>query len=372
LATSFTPGLRVAGNVVIQKERRLPLAGETLVQEGDSVRADQVVARTNLPGKIYPVNVANVLNVTPEEMGEAMLKKEGDRVAKDEVIALSKSFFGFFKTEAKAPIEGTIESISTVTGQVIIQAPPIPVEVKAFVDGRVSKIFPNEGVEVETNGAFIQGILGIGGETLGELRIVVTAPDEVLTKEHITPELKDCVVVGGSLVEIEAYQKAVATGVSAIVVGGFHDSDLKELLGYDLGVAITGSEEVGTTLVLTEGFGQIAMAERTFKLLKSLEGRRASVNGATQIRAGVIRPEIIVVRPGEDVEEEFVNTGELKLGATVRIIRNPWFGRIGKVTALPPELTRIPTGALVRVLEVELDAGEKVMLPRANIEMIMD
>ncbi len=48
------------------------------------------------------------------------------------------------------------------------------------------------------------------------------------------------------------------------------------------------------TLVITEGFGKMAMAHRTFDLLKSKQGMKASVNGATQIRAGVMRPEVIV------------------------------------------------------------------------------
>jgi hypothetical protein len=36
------------------------------------------------------------------------------------------------------------------------------------------------------------------------------------------------------------------------------------------------------------------MAQRTFELLKSLTGKKTSINGATQIRAGVMRPELIV------------------------------------------------------------------------------
>ena len=43
-----------------------------------------------------------------------------------------------------------------------------------------------------------------------------------------------------------------------------------------------------------EGFGDIAMAQRTFELMRSHDGRMASVNGATQIRAGVMRPEIVI------------------------------------------------------------------------------
>jgi len=277
-----------------------------------------------------------------------------------------------FKSESRAPIKGTIESISFITGQVIIQAPPVPVEVKAFVDGTVQEIIPNEGVIVETNGAFIQGILGIGGERTGELTIGVSGPDQEFTEADIRPDMKGKVVVGGAFVGIKTLRKAIAAGLAGLVVGGFHDEDLKELLGYDLGVAITGSEEIGLTLILTEGFGGIGMAKRTFDLLKSLEGRPASINGATQIRAGVIRPEIIVTRPGEVLQENHEYTGELKIGHIVRLIRNPYFGRIGEVTALPPELVKIDSGAHVRVLNVKLEDGESITLPRANIERIMD
>ena len=163
-------------------------------------------------------------------------------------------------------------------------------------------------------------------------------------------------------------------GAVGIVVGGFNDKDLRDFLGYDLGVAITGSEDKGVTLVVTEGFGEIRMAERTFQLLKSLEGRQASLNGATQIRAGVIRPEVIVplgegqAAPGPSAEDE----GLLEPGTRIRVIREPYFGRLGRVAALPPELQTIPTGASVRVLEADLDGGEGVTVPRANVEIIQE
>jgi hypothetical protein len=146
-------------------------------------------------------------------------------------------------------------------------------------------------------------------------------------------------------------------------------------VGRDLGVAITGNEDLGITLVITEGFGQIHMAERTFKLLRAKNGREASVNGATQIRAGVMRPEIIV--PDSAVAPESVAAGAeefaqgLRVGSPVRAIRDPWFGRIGVVTELPPELRRLETEASVRVLSVRFDGdANEVTMPRANVEMI--
>jgi hypothetical protein len=60
----------------------------------------------------------------------------------------------------------------------------------------------------------------------------------------------------------------------------------------------------------------------------------------------------------------------LEIGTPVRIIREPHFGTIGKVVALPVELAKIETEAKVRVLEVELDNKQKVTLPRANVEII--
>src|SRR2546422_984367 len=112
-----------------------------------------------------------------------------------------------------------------------------------------------------------------------------------VTATHFTAAHAGKIVVGGAFVGAEALARARAVGVKGVVVGGMHDQDLRALLGFDLGVAITGTETVGFTLVLTEGFGRIPMARRTFELLRQLDGRKTSISGATQIRAGVIRSE---------------------------------------------------------------------------------
>ena len=62
--------------------------------------------------------------------------------------------------------------------------------------------------------------------------------------------------------------------------------------------------------------------------------------------------------------------GRLAIGATVRVIRDPYFGRIGRVSALPPEPQTLQSGSKARVLEVTFDSGEGVIIPRANVELI--
>ncbi len=372
MAHAYTPGLRVTPNTLVKKTRRLPLRGEVMVKEGDDVSHDTIVARTDIPGDAMLVNVANMLGIEASDVPRYMLKQLGEKVEDGEVIAELSSFFGLFKSRAKSDVTGVIESISEITGQVTLRTAPVPVEVHAYIDGRVQEVIPEQGVVVENKGAYIQGIFGVGGERQGKLAIVVNGPEEPLDADDITPEHKGFVIVGGSLVTAQALKRAAEVGVSAIVAGGIIDRDLVELLGYDIGVAITGHEDIPFSIVITEGFGRMSMAPKTYDLLKTLEGKMASVNGATQIRAGVMRPEIIV--PGvEDVgiEAEDLSEEGMIPGTPIRIIREPYFGQLAEVSELPAELVRVETEAKVRILRAKLiDTGEIVTVPRANVEII--
>ena len=127
MAHAYTPGLKVTAGMMIRKERRLPLEGEVLIQIGDKVVAEDAVAKTDLPGNVQLINVANSLSVPAGDVKDYMLKKGGEAVIKDEVVATTKGLFGFFKSQTLTPADGTIESISDVTGQVILREPPIPV-----------------------------------------------------------------------------------------------------------------------------------------------------------------------------------------------------------------------------------------------------
>ena len=335
MAHAYTPGLKVIPCTLLRKKRLLPIPGKVLVEMGQEVSERDVVAQTELPGKVFSVNVANRLSVGPDEIKGFMLKGEGDTLKKGEIIAENKPFLKWFKTEIESPVDGTIDSISLITGQVLLREPPRQLPISAYVKGKVVEVVPNFGVTVEAEGTFIQGIFGIGGETTGEIAMAVESPHEDLMPENITEHHKGKIVIGGRHAGLMTIQKAIATGVSAIVVGGIHDRDLRQLLGYDIGVAVTGTEKIGLTLIVTEGFGSIPMADYTFRLIASRNGEKASVSGATQIRAGVMRPEIIV--PGYPRNVTHCKTeqgrGWIEPGDPVRIIREPHFGVIGTVLA---------------------------------------
>jgi biotin carboxyl carrier protein len=375
MAKAYTPGLKVSARAMYRARRLLPVHGEVLVKVGDAVKARDVVARTFIEGDVTPVAVASQLSVPAGDLPSLMLVKQGDAVMAGQPLARSRGIFGLGKKEVAAPVAGAVESISATTGQVMLRGAPLPVEVKAYVDGRVSEVFAGEGALVETEAAFVQGIFGVGGETVGPIRMACARHDQPLDAAFIKPDMKGAIVIGGARVTAAAVKAAQAAGVAGIVAGGIDDADLKAILGYDLGVAITGTEKIGLTIVITEGFGDIAMAERTFALLKGFEGggREASVNGATQIRAGVMRPEIVVTRRTGDPEPAQgarPEEGALEIGTMVRLIRDPYFGLLGTVSALPSEPAVLGSGSKARVLEVKLGDGRSVTVPRANIELI--
>jgi len=373
MAAIFTPGLKVTEHGIVHKDRRLPLEGQVMVKVGDTVRAEQVVARTELPGKIYPVNLANKLGVDAGRLKEFLLKGEGDMVEEGEIIGRTNGFMGFFKAEASAIVTGTIESISTITGQVIFQAAPIPVEVDAYINGKVVEVMENEGCVVQAAATFVQGIFGLGGETKGIVAMGVGAATEHLEASAIDESMAGKIIIGGAYLDLAGLKRAIEVGAAGVVTGGFDYDEIKEVLGYEVGVAITGGEDLGLTLIVTEGFGSIQMAPATFELLKSKVGKRASINGATQIRAGVMRPEVVVTFDDEDVPDELVADPEpvgIGIGDQVRGIRAPYFGSLGRVAGLPVEPVVLDSGSKARVMEVEFENGEVAVLPRANVEAI--
>lgn len=71
-----------------------------------------------------------------------------------------------------------------------------------------------------------------------------------------------------------------------------------------------------------------------------------------------------------DAEAEDELSSGMKPGTKIRIIREPYFGALGEVISLPIELQKVESESSVRVIEIELEGGERVIVPRANVEII--
>ena len=218
----------------------------------------------------------------------------------------------------------------------------------------------------------MQGIFGVGGEKHGEILLLEVEPDHIVEAQDIPKDIEGKILVGGAKPDYEALHLAGERGAVGFITGSIDDQALAEYLGYDLGIALTGDEEVPMTVMVTEGFGKIPISERVLEILSKHNGMTASLNGATQVRAGALRPEVFIhvenLQEDELVDEEEVEG--LNIGREIRIIRVPYFGIRGVVEELPHDPEQIETGAHTRVLRAKLEDGRVVTVPRANVELL--
>ena len=161
MSKSYTPGLKVLEKTTIQKERLLPLKGKVHVVKDQSVDANHIVASTKIPGNIQMINIANELNIDADQIKECMLCNIDEPVAKGQVIARSKGLFWVFKSEVKSPLDGIIGNISDVTGQIIISEAPIPIEIDAYVPGKINSIIDKEEFQLIQMECLFKVLLGL-------------------------------------------------------------------------------------------------------------------------------------------------------------------------------------------------------------------
>jgi transcription antitermination factor NusG len=353
-----------------RKEYKSPVEGR--IEEISDITG-RVTIREEF-GKVDPsieVDVASDLKCKPSEVPQNMIRRIGQEVKKGEMLAKKGDLQAFLTKTSLTPVSGVVSQINPVTGKVTVSRPFKQVTVNAYVSGTVSGVTPGSGCVVETPGISISGIFGVGRETHGGLRVLTGSPDEVLTPEMITAGCAGKVIVGGSFATNEALAKAVEIGVSAVVTGTVNYFNLTQSLGVKLGVGITGQEDVSLTVVLMEGFGRLSMRREVWETLKALEGMDASVNGATQIRAGAIRPEVIIPLPLYDgrIGERALIDEDLQAGMRVRIVSEPYFGVLGVVSEVVREPRLIETEARVPVVSVRMADGGTAVVPRANVEI---
>jgi hypothetical protein len=377
--TAYVPGLIISPKTKIEKIRELSLAGKTLVQAGATVDYDTPVLSAQIPAEIYIVRIPDRTGVDALQVKDGLLCKVGDSVQKGELIFKLKTFFGLWTTQLESPVSGVVEFVNESTGHLGIRPPATILQIPAYVNGVVAEVATDRFVRIEANVAMLQGIFGIGGENFGKIFVLDIGNDKIVTREYLADlgvDLVGLVLIGGSSFDLAALNFALEQKVVGILTGSITSEVLRDFIGYNLGTAMTGDEKIGLTLIISEGFGELAISERVMEIAKTLQGQIASVNGATQVRAGAVRPEVIVSAKVQDESgnlksEQLLTSETLEVGRRVRIIRTPYFGKFGIVAELPTQLTQIESGAVVRVAKVVLqDENRELYIPRTNLELV--
>jgi hypothetical protein len=340
---------------VIRRERRLPRPGEVLKALGQSVGALDVVARARVPQDHHIFDVTQLLSVPADEVGRYLLKRPGDQVEQHEPIAARRAFAGLRRFLVRSPVEGQV--VETGNGIIILEGEPAIVEIKASIPGSIVESMAPWGVVVETEGTRVHLAWGVGEIGYSELRILTPDEDGLPNPGALDDMEHRGIVVSVAAPLTEAFLHAAAKTSVGGVIGASMNADLVPLV-----------EELGLTVGLTEGFGQLSMSSTVAELLQLNARKQVTLDPGSMEGWRISRPEIIIPLD-DDVEPSVPLHGEpLDVNHRVRVLRGPHRGAIGRVVALRDSPQHLPSGLRLVGAEIEVEGGQMTFAPFANLE----
>lgn len=337
----------------VSLERLLPFPGEVLVGLGQRVEPMDVVGRAHIPSQIRILHVAQRLSIVEGALQKYLLKGPGERVEGGEAIAMVGRWP--FRRLYRAPGEGRI--VSEAHGRLLLEISPSTYELRAYIKGVVTQVFSSRGVAIESSGAIMEGAWAIGGDAFGVLKILGEAPGGRLVPEAVDMGYHGVIVVVESWATKEGLEKAEEVGVRGAILGSLPSS----LLGF--------VSSLSFPVMIMEGFGQIPISRPLFSIFQQHAGREVCM--ASGILYGVrrLRPRVIIpFLQGEEAVRGEAPT--LKEGTLVRLVREPYLGKVGYVASLSLQKRRVEWGIAIDGVEVDLEEGERVFVPLANLELL--
>lgn len=345
----------------IQRERLLPARGHIIVDIGRRVNALDIIARSEVGGRLHPIPIARYLHSSEAALHKHLLKDSGAKVEAREIIASKREFFGMLQRIYRAPGPGRIAAVQGTW--MTLELMDTPLELRALYRGSVVNVMTQVGVVIEATGALVQGIWGGGGEGYGPLKKMVDTPDAILTDEKIDASTRGTILLAGGGTTENAIQRAVTEHAAGMIVGGLSPR-LKDWV-------VT----LGLPILVTDGFGECAMAAPIFELLNSHVGEEAALNTTTPRTArgdGTGRPEVFIPATPSTSTVAAVPPPNLAvdIGARVRIIAAPHLGTVGKIVDIPKMPQTLESGISTWSAEVQLGMGDHVFVPWENLELI--
>jgi len=300
------------------------------------------------------LDVARALQVPREQIWSWVKVKPGDRVHKGDVLAERKQ--GLWPKTVTAP--ETAEVVVVDEGLILLRLRASRFALTAGFPGEVTRVYPQQGVEITVRGALIDGLWGNGKVEYGLMRLAAERPEEPLTPDHLSVAMRGLIVVGGACTDAKVLEMANELPLRALVVSSLRAA----LVPYALRMRIP--------LLVLEGFGRFPLPSAVFQLLKSHEQREVAVVAETPDRHQGVRPQVIipldVPHAPETPEVEPVRQGQ-----KVRLVRPVEQGATGVVARVLQGWRPLPHGVRARVVEVRAAQGaHRMVVPLNNLEIL--
>jgi hypothetical protein len=240
----------------------------------------------------------------------------------------------------------------------MLQLDSPPDELRAGIPGTVTALLDERGVVIETTGALIQGVWGNGRVDYGLMNVLIQAPDDTLTADRLDVSMRGSVVLGGYCDDVEVLRAAAGLPVRGLILASMD------------AVLLPFALRARYPIILLEGFGKIPMNTAAYKLLITNERRDVALNADAWDRYRGVRPEVIIPLPAPGELPVPQDGGTFEAGQQVRVVRAPYHAMTGSIVSLISGLTPLPNGAKALCAEIQIETGDKVVIPLTNLEVI--
>jgi hypothetical protein len=355
----YYPDQRYASSfTVIRRECLLPedAIGTVRITEGKRVDIRDVVASGVLPSCHVVLEAASYFGLRkPEALDGLMLVEPGDVVEERQVLAGKNPNRG---KRLLAPFKAVVAQVEN--GRIILQEMPELINLEAGVRGRVVRVHPGRGVVVEAEGALVQGVWGNNRHTIATLRLEPDGGLAGVVSDALDMRYSGALVVTRSPLTMRGLEVMEEHSFSGVIAPSMDSS---------LGLAALDTTRV---ILLTEGFGNMRMSVAVFNMLVELEGHQATIDARMSSRWESRFPELVINISGKEGQRPSLPNVMLSLreGMTVRVTREPFVGYTGRVLHLPKTPILLDNGLRVPCAQVELVAGETIVVPLANLEVL--
>ena len=228
------------------------------------------------------VDVARELDMEPDRIKPYLKVKPGDELEREQWIAAIVESGGI--KLCKSPVRGKVNRIDWKLGMVIIEPLLEELEVYSWLPGVVETV-TDKGCVVWAQGTVIQGVWGTGGERHGRMQ---NAECRIQNAEYgSNPRIPDSLnplpgaVVVADFADAKMLARLKEARVAGLIAGGVNLQDVLDPCP-------------GFTVVVLQGFGEQKIAPDVLDRLKGHEGKLALLDGTTQLRVGVKRPQVIL------------------------------------------------------------------------------
>ncbi len=337
----------------IVRRHLLPEPGRVLVQVGDRVQPDDVIAEAILPGEVALFDLAEALGVDALSAGRALRVRPGQEVPPQGLLASRRRFL-WLKREVRAPAAGVVRGV--YEGSLLFEAKERLLRLRAYLPGEIIEIYPERGAAVRATGALAYGAWGHGGEGRGRLVLAVEEPSQPLGWPNVRLAHRGAILVGGTLNDHRAIFRAKQFRVAGLVVGSIHPN-LRPLC-----------ERLPLPILVTEGIGSAPMMTALFECLQRCEGRWAFLAGRAPGPYG--HPELVIPLSAPVESTALTVPRPLQEGLLVRLTRPPYLGLVGRVVSLPSAPQKTAIGTWAKGAYVRLSDGETLFVPLTNLEVI--